>query len=458
MSRAHPMWLYSGPKDETRVNIAELSEKELLDEVRRLTLFSQEDSIPLISSQPPFDADRLTTEIPIAPECLQDLSNDTFEKRDSSVPVGPHTEGNASPNDEHDDPMNPEASFINPQSSVDEINDTAGSMHDDDTDHAAFVDAAVEKAEALPSKRPSSGFADEDDVSFIETPPKKAKPCTNLPNPAAFEASTPAAAPTAQISTASSLSKGKEISLTAAVTASPPGKPDLRAVISSLEAFASQYTSLEVDKARLEKEVESSSSKLEGAIKIAAEARQEVDSLKDELEELKRRLKDEETSRLAAEARMIEKDDLLRQSTLALLKAADIPAEVLDKLPNNSPANALSLTLESHKLVLHQHDGGYRVRGETKGATRRRHNKAAQPQGARAAPLCGAPWHLLTCPSAYLKPPSRNPRTRATIRKTFPRRRRRQSHLGIQEIASGPERGIISRGLFIAMIASGIDV
>jgi peptidoglycan hydrolase CwlO-like protein len=93
----------------------------------------------------------------------------------------------------------------------------------------------------------------------------------------------------------------------------------LRAVISSLEAFASQYTSLEVDKTRLQKEVESSSSKLEGAIKIAAEARQEVESLKDELEGLKRRLKDEETSRLATEARMIEKDDLLRQSTLALL-------------------------------------------------------------------------------------------------------------------------------------------
>jgi hypothetical protein len=63
MSRAHPMWLYSGSKDETRVNVAELSEKELLDEVRRLTLFSQEDSIPLISLQPPFDADHPPTEV-----------------------------------------------------------------------------------------------------------------------------------------------------------------------------------------------------------------------------------------------------------------------------------------------------------------------------------------------------------------------------------------------------------
>jgi hypothetical protein len=76
---------------------------------------------------------------------------------------------------------------------------------------------------------------------------------------------------------------------------------------------------LEVDKVQLQKEVESSSSKLEGAVKIAAEARQEIDSLKEELEGLKRRLKDEEAARLTAEARAMEKDDLLRQSSLALL-------------------------------------------------------------------------------------------------------------------------------------------
>ncbi|KAK1647594.1 hypothetical protein QYE76_065399 [Lolium multiflorum] len=265
-------------------------------------------------------------EIPIAPERLQDLSNDASEKRDSSVPVESHTEGNIHPEDEYDDPMNPEASSIDPQSLADDISDIAGSIHDDDADADAFVDAAVEKADALPSKRSSRGFVDEDDLfdldeGFIEPPPKKANMSTSKPDPAASEASTPATA------------------------------PDLRAVISSLEASASQYTSLETDKARLQKEVESSSSNLEGAIKIAAEARQNVDSLKDELEKLKRKLKDEETSRLAVVAQMNEKDDLLRQSVLALLKAADTPAEALDKLPNNSPANALPLTLESHKLV-----------------------------------------------------------------------------------------------------------
>jgi chromosome segregation ATPase len=86
-----------------------------------------------------------------------------------------------------------------------------------------------------------------------------------------------------------------------------------------LEAFASQFTSLEADKVRLQKEVKSSSSKLEGAIKIAAEARQEVDSLKEELGKLKEKLKEEEASRLVAEAWAVEKDDLLRQSSLDLL-------------------------------------------------------------------------------------------------------------------------------------------
>ena len=87
---------------------------------------------------------------------------------------------------------------------------------------------------------------------------------------------------------------------------------DLRGVISSLEAFASQFTSLEADKVRLQEEAKSSSSKLDGAIKKAAIACQEVDSLKDELSKLKERLKEEE-------ARAAEKDELLRQSALALL-------------------------------------------------------------------------------------------------------------------------------------------
>jgi predicted S18 family serine protease len=78
-------------------------------------------------------------------------------------------------------------------------------------------------------------------------------------------------------------------------------------VISSLKSFASQFSSLEADKIRLQEEVESTSSKLDNAIKLAAAARQNVDSLKKELDELKKNLKDEE------------KEALLCQSILALL-------------------------------------------------------------------------------------------------------------------------------------------
>jgi uncharacterized membrane protein len=83
-----------------------------------------------------------------------------------------------------------------------------------------------------------------------------------------------------------------------------------------LEAFASQFTSLEADKILLEKEVESTSSKLDNAVRIDAEARQNADSLMEELKQLKSKLKDEEALMAASEA---EKNNLLHQSTLALL-------------------------------------------------------------------------------------------------------------------------------------------
>ncbi|KAK1628402.1 hypothetical protein QYE76_002717 [Lolium multiflorum] len=176
------------------------------------------------------------------------------------------------------------------------------------------------------------------DEGFVEPLSKRAKPDTAPPAAAASEASAPQAAPTARAS-ASSLSKGKDVPAT---TMAPPS--DLRGIISSLEAFASQFTSLEADNVRLQEEVKSSSSKLDGAIKKAAIARQEVDSLKEELSKLKERLKEEET-------RAAEKDELLQQSSLALLEAANIPAAALDAVPNNSPANGVSMALASHQLT-----------------------------------------------------------------------------------------------------------
>ncbi|KAK1613246.1 hypothetical protein QYE76_036919 [Lolium multiflorum] len=167
MARVRPMWLYTSPKYETRINVAELSEKELLDEVRHLTLFSQEDSIPLISSYTPLDADHPLSEVPIVSGNLQDSPNDTSEGRGSSVPVDFHTAEHIDPEDEHDDPIDSEAAHANPPSSADDACNTEGSVRDDDADRDAFIDAAVEEARASPAKRSIGGFADEDDLFDI---------------------------------------------------------------------------------------------------------------------------------------------------------------------------------------------------------------------------------------------------------------------------------------------------
>jgi uncharacterized membrane protein len=86
-----------------------------------------------------------------------------------------------------------------------------------------------------------------------------------------------------------------------------------------LEAFASLFTSLEAEKVRLQKEVESTSLKLDNAVKMAAEDCQNADSLKEELVRLRNKLKDEKALNTAAEAQRSKKDNLLRQSILALL-------------------------------------------------------------------------------------------------------------------------------------------
>ncbi|KAK1684607.1 hypothetical protein QYE76_045455 [Lolium multiflorum] len=244
-----------------------------------------------------------------APEHLPNISSDNLEDRDSSIPIESRTEERANFEDEDDEPTNPEALSTDPRSFADDIRDTAESNHDDDADHTVFVDAALEKASLQPSKIPSGSFVDEDDLFDLE---------------------------------------GDSLDSCRCSFSSSFRKTYLQTIITTLEAFASQFTSLEADKIRIKKEVESMSSKLDNAVRIAAEARQNADSLKEELKQLKSKLKDEEALRGASEAK---KDNLLWQSILALLKSADIPSDSLDKLPENSPADALSMTIESNKVV-----------------------------------------------------------------------------------------------------------
>jgi hypothetical protein len=65
------------------------------------------------------------------------------------------------------------------------------------------------------------------DEGFVEPPSKKAKSGAAPPDVAASEASAPKAAPAAQVSTASSLSKGKDVPSTAAAVTPPSVSPFL---------------------------------------------------------------------------------------------------------------------------------------------------------------------------------------------------------------------------------------
>jgi hypothetical protein len=95
---------------------------------------------------------------------LHDLPNDISEGRGSSAPVDFHTAEHMSSENEHDDLIDSEAISTDPPLPANDTCDTAGSVHGDNADHDAFVNAAVEEARASPAKRSTGGFADEDDL------------------------------------------------------------------------------------------------------------------------------------------------------------------------------------------------------------------------------------------------------------------------------------------------------
>ncbi|KAK1649428.1 hypothetical protein QYE76_067233 [Lolium multiflorum] len=149
-------------------------------------------------------------EILVPSENTHDSPDDTSEGKGSSIPIDFHT-----------------------------MDQTDGSVRNVDADRDTFVDAAADGAKASPAKRSTGGFADEDDLfdideGFVEPPSKKAKSDAVSPVAVASEASAPKAAPMAQASIASSLSKVKDISPTAA-TAAPFSRQQHSIPVDALE-------------------------------------------------------------------------------------------------------------------------------------------------------------------------------------------------------------------------------
>ncbi|KAK1684930.1 hypothetical protein QYE76_045778 [Lolium multiflorum] len=84
---------------------------------------------------------------------------------------------------------------------------------------------------------------------------------------------------------------------------------------------------------------------------MTATARQEADKLKKELVQLKMKLKEEDKEKAEAQIQVKEKEDNLRNFVKALLRAADIPANLVGKPPVDSAADAISFTVDSNELV-----------------------------------------------------------------------------------------------------------
>jgi hypothetical protein len=92
------------------------------------------------------------------------VSEENLEEGNSTVNIESCAEDNEILEEEDNDPANPEAFSADHRSFADDLSDTTESNHDNDADRAPFVDAAPEKTSAQPPKRPSGGFADEDDL------------------------------------------------------------------------------------------------------------------------------------------------------------------------------------------------------------------------------------------------------------------------------------------------------
>ncbi|KAM0831672.1 hypothetical protein ACQ4PT_065381 [Festuca glaucescens] len=350
--KARSLGLISDKEED--VLLPELSEKELLDEVRRLTHFSQEDSIPLLALHEPYDLTHQPAEVPATVKYFLAVSRveEDPEDGDSTANAKPYAEvveDNETSKEEDNNPFNPEAPSAKHKILDDELIDTAeSSQHDNDADRVPFVTAAPETSSAQPPKRPSGGFADEDDFlldfeeGFLEPPSKKAKTSSSRPTPTASEAP----ALSKEILASSSLPKEKE-------NLSASGGHSIQAAVTIIKNFASQFTLLQAKNARLHQDIQSSFAQLDQAVKIVATDRQDADSLRKELGQLKKKLKEEEKAKTEAQAQaqVKEKKDLLRKSTTTLLGAANIPADSVGKLPADTAADAISLAIESGELV-----------------------------------------------------------------------------------------------------------
>ncbi|KAK1618977.1 hypothetical protein QYE76_024494 [Lolium multiflorum] len=269
--------------------------------------------------------------LPVVSEVEEDPKDgDSTSNVESHVEVAEDSEASK---EEDNSPFNHEAPSAEYHKILDdELTDTTeSSQHDNDVDRVPFVDAAPGTFAAQPPKRPSGGFADEDELLFdsdegyVEPPSKRAKTSSSHGR-------------------SSNFAKGS-----VSCFFFPKGKRN--SFDSYLFRFGSWRERKYPKNVRLQQNAQSKSAQLDQAVKMAATARQETDMLKKELAELKKKLKEEDKEKAEAQIQAKEKEDNLRSSIKALLGAADIPANTVGKTLGDSAADAISLAVDSGEIV-----------------------------------------------------------------------------------------------------------
>ncbi|KAM0859735.1 hypothetical protein ACQ4PT_046996 [Festuca glaucescens] len=377
MSRSHQIWLYTGAKDKTRINSADLTENELRDEVRRLTHFSQEDFITLSSVQTPYNVRHLpavasTVARCFPPEPESGAAPEDDDLSEEAEEIAKVVEDNDAFEEEDDDD---DALLIarRRRTIVDDLIDIAESSpsgHDDDDADHTLPDATAPEASATPATKRSSGFfADEDDLMSDSSdgdtdlpPSKKArissdKTVSTKETVPLSSGEEPVIPPPPRKAVRKVKAPPVVPSAGALVPSSSSGHP-IQAAVDIVVDFADKFISMEAENARLREVAKSSTEQLEKENKLATEAQREASNLKKELDLLKAKMKEEEQLKIEAQALADKKEGDLRK---AVESAANMPVDRTSRLQVDSMSDAISFAVDSSDQI-------QRLLKKTKGA------------------------------------------------------------------------------------------
>ncbi|KAK1648153.1 hypothetical protein QYE76_065958 [Lolium multiflorum] len=269
---------------------ADLSTDELRDEVRRLTCLSMKDNIVLTSARSPYDLKHLPAEASTVAQCYP-----------------PTPESGVEPEDDDDDSEETEdAQHILEDSDVQE---------DDTLTRSRRCFFAVEDDLDL--------YDDDDDVPLA----KRAKLFSGKSESAKESNPSPAKPTPPSMTTVEKVPVSKVIPSGSAPDPSAARDHPIYATVDAVVDFVEQFTRLESENSHLRKTIKTSADQVLEANRLAADAKDENISLKDEQKKLKLLI-------------------------YLLLGAADITINRARKLQEDSMSDVLSLAAESNVQVL----------------------------------------------------------------------------------------------------------